>query len=388
MHRPLLALVAVVVVAACDGDPLFGEPPPINIGEGEGEGEPGEGEGEGEVGDCAAVADASFGPAINLVTPRSRHTASHLGDGRVLVVGGEDDTFVQIADVEIVDVDAGTSVVGPPLNNGRYEHAAVVLGNGDVVVAGGFGPAGHLSSIEVFDGVGWTVIGDLDDERAGLSGFLVGGKAVFFGGDNTETIPRTVVSVDEAGVIETLPGVDIGPNRRLHAATQDAAGDVVVVGGFFTSAIDAVTSFDLGGAVALDAIPGARRQAMAGLIGAGVVVAGGQGAGLADDVQLLGADGQWARTGTLAEARIAAEVATFGDCLAVCGGLGNLATDLESLSSCEGIDADGKVVPMTAALPVATFSFTLTDVGGGRALFVGGTLDAAHFGEARLLSAP
>ena len=175
--RSFLSVVLVsssFVAAACDGEPtriiVEGEGE-----EGEGEGAEGEGEGEGEglvVGECAALSDAVFGPAINLVTPRSRHTAALLQDGRVMLIGGEDDTFGQIADVEIVDVEAGVSVAGPPLNTARYEHASVVLKNGDVVVAGGFGPGGHLSSIEVFDGVDWKEAGELDAARAGLSGFL------------------------------------------------------------------------------------------------------------------------------------------------------------------------------------------------------------------------
>ena len=43
---------------------------------------------------------------------------------------------------------------------------------------------------------------------------------------------------------------------------------------------------------------------------------------------------------------------------------------------------------MSAVLPAATFSFTLTDIGGGKAVFVGGSLDASHVAEARVLSTP
>ncbi len=391
--RSSLLLAAVVAASACDGDPLS-NPPPIDVGgEGEGdegeavdgEGEGAEGEGEPDVpGDCPALAGASFGPAIDLVVPRSRHAAVVLDDGRVMLIGGEDDTFGQIKDVEIIDVVAGSSSAGPELNQQRYEHAAVTLDNGDVVVAGGFGEGGHLSSIEVFDGTAWTVVGDLDQPRAGLSGFVIDGVAVFFGGSNTTAIPSTVVSVDEAGTVAVLGGVDVGQNRQLSAVAQQQDGSVVVAGGFFTAAIDTATVFDVDSSAALPRLPAPVRQAAAGVVGAGVVVVGGLGGVFFDEVLLLGPTA-WTVTGHLATPRASPEVVAVGACLAVCGGIAGEPTAIVETDTCEGIDADGRVLPM-ASLPAATFSFSLTALPDGRALFAGGTLEASHVAEARVLT--
>ena len=381
------SLVAVMLsLAGCPA-----ETPPVIVegegaGEGEGEGEAGEGEGEAVVvGDCDALEDAEFGDAIDLVVARSRHAAVLLNDGTVMLIGGEDDTFAPVTDVEIVDAVAGTSTAAPPLNVARYDHAAVTLPTGNVVVAGGFnGQLGHLTSIEVFDGTAWTVIGDLDEARAGVSGFLVDDKAVFFGGQNSATIPTTAVSVDEADTVEVVAGVNIGANRRSHAAAQRDDGSVVVVGGFFTDPIADVTSFDAGGSVVLPSIPGPRRQAAAAATAKGVVVTGGIGAsGFLDDIAVF--DGtQWAKTGTLRTPRASPVAAVIDNCVAVCGGFGGEFADLVDFASCEGIDENGVSLPMVD-LPFATFSFTFTPLGDGGVLFAGGSLDTGHVGEARVL---
>lgn len=376
--RSLLLAAAVLAASACGDDPLFGgRPPPIDVG--------GEGEGEGADDGACGLTGASFGPAIDLVVPRSRHAAVVMADGRVMLTGGEDDVFFgQINDVEIIDVDAGTSAPAPSLVEGRYEHAAVALDNGDVVVAGGFGEGGHKSSIEVFDGDGWTVIGDLDQPRAGLAGFLVDGVAVFFGGNNNDAIPSTVVSVDVEGNVAVVAGVNVGQNRQLFAAAQQRDGAVVVAGGFFTLAIATASRFDLDRSAALPALPSPRRQAAAGLVDAGVVVVGGLGQAFLDEVLLL--DGEsWIVTGQLATPRASPEVVAIGGCLAVCGGIAGDPTGPVETDSCEAVDGDGVAVPMTA-LPVATFSFSLSALPDGRALFAGGSLDASHFGEARVLT--
>ena len=65
----------------------------------------------------------------------------------------------------------------------------------------------------------------------------------------------------------------------------------------------------------------------------------------------------------------------------VCGGLG----DDGALSSCEGVDGDGRPVSMTASLPAATFSFSFTALGDDAALMAGGSLPTGHLGEARVL---
>jgi hypothetical protein len=389
--------LAFAVLAACD-EPLSridDDTPGEGEGEraGEGEGEGGEGEGEAPAA-CPEVVDARFGPTFALQEPRSRHTATLLDDGTVLLVGGEDRDFLSTRAVEIVDPVTRTSTAGPPLLVDRYDHAAVRLPDGSVVVAGGFSTTGggHLSSMERFDGNVWTTVGDLDAPRVGLSGFLLpDGRALFFGGDNSTEIPRTAVVVDSAGVVAVLP-IDVGEARRLFAATQLSDGSVLVAGGFAPPEVATTTRIAADGSSALSvrSLPGARRQAMAasladGPAGPRAVVIGGLGLA---DVQVYDADeDRWTSSGSLSLPRASAEVAVFGCGVIVCGGLVGPGNALTSTATCEVIDRQTAAVSaMAATLPAPTFSFTLTTLDDDHALVAGGAGDDAPLGTAMVLT--
>lgn len=76
----------------------------------------------------------------NLVVPRSRHSATLLSDGRVLIVGGDDgyqDEINPWASTEIFDPSTGTSVAAGNLLTARALHTVTLLPNGEVLVAGG-----------------------------------------------------------------------------------------------------------------------------------------------------------------------------------------------------------------------------------------------------------
>jgi hypothetical protein len=387
-----LARACVVVAVLIAGSSSCGPADPVieldTRRGGAGGGGEGEGEGEGEAGTCDAIEGAALSSIrIPLLVPRSRHSATLLDDGRVLLVGGEDDDFLPTASVEIVDVDAGISTAGPSLAFARYEHAAAKLADGSVVVAGGFGAGGHLDSVERFDGTAWTTLDPLDAARAGLSGVaLDDGRALFFGGDNGTAIPTTAVVVD-GSVVSTAAGVDIGANRRLHAATKLADGRVFIAGGFFTSAIDTTVfvSADATTSEPGPALPGARRQAMIAPLpdGGAVVVGGLGGGGILDDILRLTATGAaLLGTGTLSAPRHSGRALALGCGVVVCGGLGSDGP----VSTCEGIDEVGRPVPMQASLPAPTFSFSFTALDEHRALVAGGSLPDGHVATAVVLT--
>lgn len=79
--------------------------------------------------------------------PRQQHTATPLGGGYVLLVGGLNQQA--LADVEILGPN-GRLYAAASLNTPRYAHAAVRLGGGQVVVLGGFG-SGPLADVELYD---------------------------------------------------------------------------------------------------------------------------------------------------------------------------------------------------------------------------------------------
>ena len=81
-----------------------------------------------------------FTPTGPLTTPRHKHDALRLADGRVLVIGGADRTDrVHFATTELYDPRAGSFSPGPAMAAARYKIAgtSVLLSNGDVLIAAG-----------------------------------------------------------------------------------------------------------------------------------------------------------------------------------------------------------------------------------------------------------
>jgi hypothetical protein len=100
----------------------------------------------------------TFSPTGSLGTARGFHTATRLADGRVLIAGGDvagwDDFGPFLASAEIYDPTTGTFSPAGPLAEGRSHHAATLLPDGRVLVSGGVtsgGDAVSLASAELFD---------------------------------------------------------------------------------------------------------------------------------------------------------------------------------------------------------------------------------------------
>jgi hypothetical protein len=73
-------------------------------------------------------------------------------NGRVLIAGGWSDTSGGVlASVELYDPSAGTFLAAGGMIEEREGHSATLLGNGQVLIAGGEGPDAYLSSAELYD---------------------------------------------------------------------------------------------------------------------------------------------------------------------------------------------------------------------------------------------
>ncbi|WP_437937375.1 Kelch repeat-containing protein [Sorangium sp. So ce341] len=186
-----------------------------------------------------------------MITPRGEHTATVLQDGRVLVVGGypELDAFyytnseaMSLRQVEIYDPATKTWSPAAPLGRGRAGHAAILLPNGHVLVAGGRQASEQtegteLSSAETYDPASntWTAAGNLPLPHPDPSMMLLNGKPVLVGlAWNSRAILdmfHTAVYDPETRNWTELPFCDGASRVYPVGATLLHDGRVMAVGG-------------------------------------------------------------------------------------------------------------------------------------------------------------
>jgi hypothetical protein len=160
---------------------------------------------------------------------RSRHTATLLGDGRVLVVGGSGgDGTGALRSAELFDPRTGEWSGTGALASARTGHAATALPDGRVLVVGGYDGTGLLSSAEIYDpGAGaWAATGPMRDAREGHTATLLGDGSVLVTGGCLPTAERFDL---RDGTWTTVAGP--AEPRSGHTATLMTDGRVLVVGG-------------------------------------------------------------------------------------------------------------------------------------------------------------
>jgi N-acetylneuraminic acid mutarotase len=183
----------------------------------------------------------SFTGSLN--TARDGHTATLLPDGKVLVAGGQSlvgddgDSVFDVTSAELYDPATGTWTITGNLNAARYAHAATLLQNGKVLVAGGaahdfFHPV--VSSSELYDlntGV-WSVTGGLNTGRSWYTAtILPDGSVLSVGGQTFSGLTVTAELYNAAAGTWTYTGSLTLTERASHTATLLVNGQVLVAGG-------------------------------------------------------------------------------------------------------------------------------------------------------------
>ncbi len=168
-----------------------------------------------------------------------------------------------------------------PLFASRYHHAATMLLDGRILVAGGIGEGGEtLASAEIFDPESgrWESTGSLSKERSRFTATLLpSGKVLVVGG-------RANDDLNTAELYDPVQGTwsdagSVGEPRRRHTATLLASGEVLVVGGYgdgqYRSTVMLYSPADGGSWQPLASLAEPRREHTATLLASGKVLVGG-----------------------------------------------------------------------------------------------------------------
>src|SRR5439155_23604168 len=92
----------------------------------------------------------NFSNAGTMSSPRQDHAAAVLSDGRVLIAGGSSDGTNALNTTDIYDPQAGSVSPGPVMSTARAKHTATTLLDGTVVVIGGGNGTRDLASAAFF----------------------------------------------------------------------------------------------------------------------------------------------------------------------------------------------------------------------------------------------
>ena len=181
-------------------------------------------------------------PTANMNLSRSRHTATLLPNGKVLVTGGITGTLTAPAITgtsELYEPGSGTWVFTGSLSIPRSRHTATLLPNGSVLVAGGRAFTGLATdAAELYNPTtgGWTLIGRMHIPRDSHTATLLadgrvlvtGGLSLGDGRDNP--IEKTAEIYDyRTGVWSFADHMAIA--RFGHTSTLLADSTVLIAGG-------------------------------------------------------------------------------------------------------------------------------------------------------------
>ncbi len=184
-----------------------------------------------------AVAPPGIRDAPALLVPRAVHTATLLPDGNVLIAGGCTVDGCELADdgrtTEIYNSGRRQFVAGPRLTLSRVGHAATLLADGRVLVAGGWGPDGLTSVAELLDQsrASFVRTGSLRVPRGAFTATrLRDGRVLFAGGARDGRDLASAELYDpRTGLFK--PTGSMRQARNAHAAALLRDGRVLVVGG-------------------------------------------------------------------------------------------------------------------------------------------------------------
>jgi hypothetical protein len=178
-----------------------------------------------------------FAPTGSMTTPREGHTATLLKNGKVLITGGHKDrreAMTVYSSAELYDPATGRFTTCGEMTVVRHKHAAALLPDGNVLIAGGSDRRdfqGQYASAEIYDADKSTfkAIGNMNATRYKLTGAVTAlkdGRVVIAGGASRVEI------YDPAKNSFTVISGQLDTARFFSSATLLLDGRVLVTGGY------------------------------------------------------------------------------------------------------------------------------------------------------------
>jgi hypothetical protein len=181
----------------------------------------------------------TFTSTGDLAAPRTRHTATRLGNGKVLITGGSN--LVQLspasltAVAELFDPGTGSFTTTGSLITAREYHTATLLQNGKVLIAGGLDANNaYVAQAELYDPTTgtFTATGNMVDPRhLHTATLLANGKVLIVGGEGAGTFVAPPELFDPDTGTFTMTGTLVTPQWLPALAVLLPDGTVLVAGG-------------------------------------------------------------------------------------------------------------------------------------------------------------
>ena len=219
---------------------------------------------------------------------RVAHTATLLGNGSVLIAGGYGVQSTPLASAELYDPATGTfTATGSIMTTARAFHTVTLLPSGKVLIAGGESGNGSrlnasLARAELYDPATgtFTATGSMTVGRAAATATLLGNGKVLItggGGDNLTPLASAELYDTATGTFTATGNMTVA--RAAHTATLLGNGKVLIAGGYDIND-NTLTSAELydpsAGTFTATGSPSVARGSPATLLGNGkVLIAGG-----------------------------------------------------------------------------------------------------------------
>jgi hypothetical protein len=169
--------------------------------------------------------------AGTLSTARSRHTATLLHNGKILVTGGYNGSTVY-GSAELYNPQTGETQAVGTMSSPRFAHTATLMSNGKVLIAGGFSSLtgdARLSSTELFDPANnsFTPAHGMNLPRAMHAASLMkNGKVLITGGRSTSPFDGIEIYYPSTNTFDMLD--DIDTELTQHTSTVRSDGRVLI----------------------------------------------------------------------------------------------------------------------------------------------------------------